>query len=177
MSAVDDLLALAQDHRLPPVELWRPQRAGAIDIRIAANGEWYHEGAPIQRRALVRLFSTLLRLEDGVHYLVTPAEKLRITVEDAPFLAVGIEADGAGVAQRVAFRTNVGDVVVAGANHPIAVQERRGEPRPYVEVRRGLRALITRPMFYHLVELARQGPAGEIALWSGGARFVLGHAG
>ena len=177
MSAFEALLAAANSRRMPPVAQWRPSRVGAIDIRIAASGVWFHEGAPIKRPAIVKLFATVLRLDDGVYYLVTPAEKLRITVEDAPFLAVGMECDGAGAARRVLFNTNVGDAVVASATHPITVEERGGRLRPYIEVRRGLRALITRPMFYHLAELADEGPDGDISVWSGGARFVLGSVG
>ena len=174
MGAFEDLLAAAKARRMPPVERWHPPRVGTIDIRIAANGEWFHEGAPIRRLAIVKLFATVLRLDDGAYYLVTPAEKLRITVEDAPFLAIGMESNGAGSAQRVLFNTNVGDAVVADAAHPITVEERGGQPRPYVEVRRGLRALITRSMFYHLAELTHQGPDGDISLWSGGSLFILG---
>lgn len=174
MSALDDLLAAAQDRRLPPVETWRPLKVGAIDIRIAADGQWHHEGAPIRRSGIVRLFASVLRRDADAYYLVTPAEKLRITVEDAPFLAVALESDGAGRARRVAFRTNVGDALVADAEHPITVREQDGQPRPYVEVRRGLRALIARPVFYHLVALASEEEGGEVALWSEGTRFVLG---
>lgn len=177
MSAFADLLAAAGSRSLPPVERWHPKRAGAIDIRIAANGDWYHEGALIKRFAIARLFATVLRLEaDGAYYLVTPAEKLRIQVDDAPFLATGMEADGKGEAARVLFTTNMGDAVLADAKHPIVVEQRAGRLRPYVEVRNGLRALIARPVFYRLVELAREDAAGEVCLWSAGVRFVLGSA-
>ena len=172
-SPFERLLATARDRSLPPVGQWRPARTSAIDIRIAANGDWYHEGARIERFAIAKLFATILRLDDGGYYLVTPAERLRIRVDDAPFVATDMETDGRGIAMRIAFRTNVGDAVVADAAHPIAVTDRAGQPRPYVEVRRGLRALIARPVFYRLAALAAEEPNGEIAVWSSGTRFRL----
>ena len=173
-SPLQTLLDAARDRSLPPVERWNPPRQGEIDIRIAANGDWYHEGGLIRRFAIAKLFATVLRVDDGEHYLVTPAEKLRIRVDDAPFLATDMETDGEGKARRILFTTNVGDVVLADADHPVVVEDREGEPRPYVEVRRGLRALITRSVFYRLVDLACEGPDGEYFVSSGGTRFVLG---
>ena len=162
-STLQTLLDAAGDRSLPPVELWDPPRVGSIDIRIAANGDWYHEGGLIRRFAITRLFAKILRLDDGEHFLVTPAEKLRIRVDDAPFVATDMETDGEGMARRIAFTTNVDDVVLADADHPIVVEDRNGEPRPYVEVRRGLRALIGRSVFYRLVDLACEGREGEVA--------------
>ena len=173
-SPFQTLLAAARDRTLPPVERWNPPRTGEIDIRIASNGDWYHEGGLIKRFAIARLFATILRLDDGEHYLVTPAEKLKIRVDDAPFLATDMESEGEGRVRRILFTTNVGDVVVADADHPLVVEERAGEPRPYVEVRRGLRALIARSVFYRLVDLATEDANGEFSVWSGGTRFVLG---
>ena len=173
MNAFQALLDAAGNRRLPPVHAWHPQRVGDIDIRIAADGRWFHEGAEIRRERLVALFSTVLRLDHDGYCLVTPAEKLRIVVEDAPFLAIDMESDGAGPARRLIFTTNVGDHVLADAAHPIEVEERAGEPRPYVTVRDGLRARLTRSVFYRLVELGA--PAGEeLEVWSAGSRFVLG---
>lgn len=167
------LLDAAGDRKLPPVHTWRPVRVGDIDIRIAPDGRWFHEGAEIRRERLVALFSTVLRLDDDGYCLVTPAEKLRIVVEDAPFLAVDLESDGAGRSRRLIFVTNVGDHVLADAAHPIEVEDRAGEPRPYLTVRAGLRARLTRSVFYRLVDLGT--PAGgELEVWSAGARFVLG---
>ena len=167
------LLDAAGDRKLPPVHTWRPARIGDIDIRIAPDGRWFHEGAEIRRERLVALFSTVLRLDDDGYCLVTPAEKLRIVVEDAPFLAVDMESDGAGRARRLIFVTNVGDHVLADAAHPIEVEDRAGEPRPYLTVRAGLRARLTRSVFYRLVDLGA--PAGgELEVWSAGSRFVLG---
>ena len=174
MAAFEELLALARDRKLPPVARWQPKATGEIDIRIAANGDWYHEGALVRRFAIARLFATILRLEGGSYYLVTPAEKLRIKVEDAPFIATDMEAQGEGRAMRIAFATNVGDAVVADGGHPITVEDRGGEPRPYVEVRDGLRALVARPVFYRLADLATEEPSGAIAVWSSGTRFRLG---
>jgi hypothetical protein len=162
---------------LPPVHLWNPAHSGEIDIVIARDGSWSHEGAPIAREALVRLFSTILRKDpDGV-YLVTPIEKMKITVEDAPFVAVRVDRltgdDGRPVLR---FTTNVGDVVEASADNPIRVRtDRSGGPRPYVHVRRGLEALIARPVFYELVELA-EARGEELGLESHGVWFPLGPA-
>jgi hypothetical protein len=161
---------------LPPVHLWNPPNVGEIDIVIRKDGSWVHEGGVIGREALVRLFSTILRKDpDGV-WLVTPHEKLRIRVEDAPFVAVRV--DRAGEALR--FITNVGDEVEAGPDHPIRVAtDASGEPRPYLHVRGGLEALIARPVFYELAEMAqeRPGPQGiELGVDSNGAWFPLGPA-
>lgn len=156
------------------MERWNPPREGEIDIRIAVNGDWYHEGGLIRRFAIAKLFATILRVDNGDHFLVTPAEKLKIRVDDAPFLATDMETDGEGRARRILFTTNVEDVVLVDADHPIVVEDRNGEPRPYVEVRRGLRALIARSVFYRLVDLAELGADGEFSVWSAGERFVLG---
>jgi hypothetical protein len=161
---------------LPPVHLWNPPNVGEIDIVIRRDGSWVHEGGVIGREALVRLFASILRKDaDGV-YLVTPHEKLRIQVEDAPFLAIRVDREGAGLR----FLTNVGDEVEAGPDHPIRVAvDSAGEPRPYLHVRGGLEALIARPVFYELAEMAeaRPGPGGvEHGVASNGAWFPLGPA-
>ncbi|MFN3584139.1 DUF1285 domain-containing protein [Phenylobacterium sp.] len=161
---------------LPPVHLWNPAHSGEIDIVIRKDGAWVHEGAVIGREALVRLFSTILRRDPDGFWLVTPVEKLRITVEDAPFTAVRV--DRAGEALR--FVTNVGDEVEAGPEHAIRVETGEGgEPRPYLHVRRGLEALITRPVFYELAEMAnaRETPHGPmLGVESGGVWFPIGSA-
>jgi hypothetical protein len=157
---------------LPPVHLWNPAHSGEIDIRIATDGAWYHEGGRIGREAMVRLFSTILRKDPDGIYLVTPVEKLKITVEDAPFVAVRVDREGEGLR----FTTNVGDEVVAGAENPIRVEVAEdGEPRPYVHVRRGLEALIARPVFYELVEMGED-RGGRLGVASNGAWFELGPA-
>lgn len=168
----DDLTKAAPARGLPPVHLWHPKTCGEIDIVIKASGEWLHEGSPIRRPALVRLFSTVLRRDpDGV-YLVTPVEKLKITVEDAPFVAVAVEADG----ENLVFTTNVGDRVTAGAEYAIRVETdpATGAPRPYIHVRSGLDALIARSVFYDLVRSAVESDQGAFAVRSGGVWFPLG---
>ncbi|MDE2182383.1 MAG: DUF1285 domain-containing protein [Alphaproteobacteria bacterium] len=168
----------AKARGLPPVERWNPPHCGDIDIRIARDGTWFHQGSPIGRRELVRLFSTILRKDPDGFHLVTPAEKMRITVEDAPFLAVLLAAEGSGREQQLVFTTNVGDETVAGPANPIRVETDSTtlEPRPYVHVRRGLEALIARPVFYQLVDLAVADGSGALGVWSGGAFFSLGRA-
>ncbi|MDP3868125.1 DUF1285 domain-containing protein [Phenylobacterium sp.] len=163
---------------LPPVHLWHPTHCGDIDIVIKKDGIWFHEGTPIGREALVRLFSTVLRKDPDGFHLVTPVEKMKITVEDAPFIAVRVDKVG----DTLKFLTNVGDEVEAGPENEIRVEmdATTGEPRPYLHVRRGLEALIARPVFYELVELAeeRETPEGlRLGVASGGAWFPVGPAG
>ena len=151
-----------------------------MDLRIARDGTWLHEGASFQREALVRLFASILRRdEDGHYYLVTPVEKWRIRVDDAPFLAVRLDATGQGLNQILTFATNVGDVVVAGPEHPLMVEYRTpgGEPAPYLHVRGRLRALLTRAVFLELVELGEERLADQgrdYGVWSQGRFFSLG---
>src|SRR6202161_3825585 len=139
---------------LPPVHLWHPEHCGEIDIVIKRNGLWFHDGTPIGREALVRLFSTVLRKDPDGFHLVTPVEKMKITVEDAPFIAVRVDAED-GVLRVV---SNVGDVGEAGPDNAIRVEmdAKTEEPRPYLHVRRGLEALIARPVFYELAEMAEE---------------------
>lgn len=170
--------AQAPGRGLPPVHLWNPAHSGEIDIVIRKDGAWIHEGGRISREALVRLFSTVLRKDPDGYWLVTPVEKMRLTVEDAPFVAVRVDREGAALV----FETNVGDTVEAGPENAIRVQldADTGEPRPYVHVRRGLEALIPRSIFYELVEMAqeRDTPQGPVlGLTSNGAWFPLGPAG
>lgn len=178
MSGVNpqELLAQITQKKLPPVDQWHPEHCGDIDIRIARDGTWYHEGSAIRRQRLVALFSTVLRRDpDGEFYLVTPVEKLRIQVDDAPFLATGLDAAGDGNEQVIAFTTNVGEQVVADKEHPIrvAIDSATQEPSPYFLVRDGLEARINRPTFYHLVELCHE-ERGRLLVWSRGACFDLG---
>lgn len=172
LEGVADAVKQAPGRGLPPVHLWTPAHSGEIDIRIATDGAWYHEGGRIGREAMVRLFSTILRKDPDGIYLVTPVEKLKITVEDAPFVAVRVDREG----EALKFTTNVGDEVTAGPENPIRVEVAEdGEPRPYVHVRRGLEALIARPVFYELVEMAQERD-GRLGVASGGAWFDLGAA-
>ncbi len=171
--------AQAPGRGLPPVHLWNPAHCGDIDIVIKKSGLWFHEGTPIGREALVRLFSTVLRKDPDGFHLVTPVEKMRIQVEDAPFIAIRVDrVEGADGAPVLRFQTNVGDTVDAGPDNRIRVETdpETQEPRPYVHVRRGLEALIARPVFYELSELAeeRETPEGLIlAVESGGAWFPI----
>jgi hypothetical protein len=171
----------AAGRKLPPIEHWHPQHCGDIAICIARDGTWFHEGTPIARRELVRLFSTILRRDDDGFHLVTPGEKLRIVVEDAPFTAVLLNVAGEGRDQTLQFVTNVGDETTAGPTNPIRVDldRRTGEPRPYVHVRARLEALIARSVFYQLADLAVPGDGahrGTLGVWSSGAYFPLGRA-
>jgi hypothetical protein len=162
---------------LPPVHLWNPAHSGEIDIVIQRDGAWRHEGAIISREALVRLFSTVLRKDPDGYWLVTPVEKMKITVEDAPFIAVRVDREG----ETLKFLTNVGDEVTAGPDNAIRVEiAADGEPRPYLHVRRGLEALISRPVFYELVEMAEERATAEgprLGVASNGAWFPVGPAG
>ncbi len=171
----------AAGRKLPPVEKWNPAHCGEIDIRIARDGTWFHEGTPVGRKELVRLFSTILRKDPDGYHLVTPVEKMRIRVEDVPFIAVLMDVEGAGREQTLTFTTNVGDQVIANAENPIRVETNpeTQEPAPYIHVRRGLEARIARSVFYQLAELAVPGEgkdAGKLGVWSGGRYFPLGRA-
>ena len=177
------LAALQRDaaagRKLPPVEKWNPAHCGDIDIRIARDGTWYHQGSPIGRKELVRLFSTILRKDPDGFHLVTPVEKMRIVVEDVPFQAVLMDVSGAGRAQSLAFTTNVGDETVAGPDNPIRVETdpATDEPAPYVHVRKGLEARIARAVFYQMADLCVPGEgehAGWLGVWSNGRFFRLG---
>ena len=186
-SLEDVLKAIApqgkEGRSLPPVHLWNPQHCGDIDMRIKADGSWWHEGTRIGREKLVRLFSTILRKDDdGEIYLVTPYEKVIVHVEDAPFLAVRVDRAGEpGPEQRLVFTTNVGDFALAGADLPIRVETDpvTQEPSPYVLIRGRLEAKLTRPVFYELANMAVDNPDGSntMGVWSQGAFFVIGSGG
>lgn len=170
--------AAAKDDALRRLRQPVPQE---FDIRIAADGSWYHEGGFIGRPALVKLFSSVLRREaDGSFWLVTPVERGRIEVEDAPFIVTSVTIDGEGESQQVRFRTNVDDEVLLGpANRLVMRRPSRDEGgggddlRPYVNVRDGLEALVARPVFYELAEISLAGPDGRLGIWSGGSFFAL----
>ena len=169
-----EIARLAEEKRLPPVEKWHPTHCGDSEMRIARDGTWFHQGSPIGRQAMVRLFSTILRREpDGGFVLVTPAEKLDILVEDAPFVAVELRTEGEGQARSLAFRLNTGDLVMAGPEHRLRFE---AGPHPYVEVRRGLDALVARPVYYELAEIALAEGATPAGVWSGGVFFPLEQA-
>ncbi|NIZ60349.1 DUF1285 domain-containing protein [Sedimentitalea sp. CY04] len=159
---------------MPPVHLWNPPFCGDLDMRIARDGTWFYLGTPIGRFELVKLFSSILKREEGKYFLVTPVEKVGITVDDAPFVAVDFDATGNGDEQVLSFSTHVGDTAVAGPNHPIRVvrDPQTGEPSPYVLIRADLEALIDRKSFYRLVELGAH-HEGWFGLWSSGQFFPV----
>jgi hypothetical protein len=157
-----------------------PRDLGEIGMRIAADGSWFYQGTPITRASLARLFSTVLRREaDGGYWLVTPAERARISVDDAPFMAVELNVAGTGQGQVLSFRTNMDEIVTADGAHPlrVAVDAATAAPRPYILVRDGLEAKLTRPVFYQLVDLGREervGGATRFGVWSKHEFFPLG---
>lgn len=167
-------LTAVKTRGLPPVHLWNPPFCGDLDMRIARDGTWFYEGTPIGRPGLVKLFSSILKKEGEKYFLVTPVEKVGITVEDAPFVAVDFEATGEGAGQVLSFTTHVGDTAVASADLPIRVvrDDESGEPSPYVRVRAELEALIDRKSFYRLVDLGVH-HEGWFGVWSTGTFFPI----
>lgn len=167
-----EIARLMDENKLPPVHLWNPTHCGHSAMRIARDGTWYHEGSPIGRPAMVRLFSTILRREpDGRHVLVTPVEKLDVDVDDAPFTAVELRSEGEGRERTLAFRLNVGDLIVAGPDHPLRLVDKADGPHPYLTVRDGLEALVVRSVFYELAEMALSEGRDPPGLWSAGSFF------
>lgn len=170
-----ELQKLIEERRLPPVERWDPEKCGHSGMRIGRDGTWYHEGAPIRRPAMVRLFSTVLRREpDGRHVLVTPVEKLEIDVESTAFRAIEMSSEGTGEERRIAFKLDSGDAVILGPDHPLTIAETENGPSPRVLVRHGLEAELTRPVYYELAELALAEGSDPAGVWSDGAFFPLG---
>lgn len=163
-----------------PVHLWDPPFCGDIDMVIRRDGSWWHEGRPIRRKPMLKLFASVLRLDpDGAYYLVTPVEKVRIQVEDCPFVAVLLHTEGAGEAQQLQFVTNTDETVTVDAEHPLTLNADpdTGEPHPQVHVRSGLKALIARSVFYQLVALAvtrDHADRTETGVWSCGEFYPLG---
>lgn len=142
---------------LPPVHLWNPPFCGDLDMRIATDGTWFYLGTPIGRPALVRLFSTVLKREDGKYFLVTPVEKVGIRVDDVPFMAVEMAQEGEGVARNLSFRTNVDDWVPCNAEHRLRFEAASdGGLTPYLHVRSDLWAKVTRALYYDLVEMGEE---------------------
>ena len=187
----DNILKSLGKQRGPaPVHLWDPPYCGEMDMRIAADGRWYHEGSPIGRLRMVQLFSSILRLDDDGHfYLVTPVEKVRIRVDDCPFVAQLMDVVDEDGQQCLRFTLNTEETVDAGPENPIDVTlNDAGEPHPVLEVRRGLKALISRSVFYQMVELAQLEPVSDdtskalknkgssqsVSIVSKGQKFSLG---
>lgn len=166
----------------PPVHLWNPDNVGEIDIRIAADGTWYHEGDPILRPALVKLFSTVLRKDDdGRHYLVTPVERLAIQVDVAPLYVSEMYREGEGDAQTLHFRTHTGDVAPLDDDHPLEVDvdPETGEPTPLILVRDRLKGILARSVFYDLVDIAEEREIDGVAVqgvMSAGRFRVIGRS-
>ncbi|WP_037228047.1 DUF1285 domain-containing protein [Roseobacter sp. GAI101] len=167
-------VSAAKTRGLPPVEKWNPPFCGDLDMQIKRDGTWFYEGTPIGRVGLVKLFASILIREEDKYFLVTPVEKVGITVEDAPFVAIDFEAKGEGRDQVLTFQTNLDDIAVAGPDLPIRVvrDEASGEPSPYVRIRRNLEALIDRKSFYRLVDLGVH-HEGWFGVWSQGAFFRI----
>ncbi len=178
-----ELQKILDDQSHPPVHLWEPDYCAEMDLVIKSDGSWHYMGSPISRKKLVKLFSTVLRLDaDSHYYLVTPVEKLRIRVEDAPFTAVEVDQVTGDGDDRLVFRTNVDELVVAGPDHRVRVivDPDDGTPRPYVHVRAGLDALISRAVFYQLVDMASHTTGDDdvvrLSIDSAGETFILGEA-
>lgn len=170
--SLEEIERLVRAKKLPPVERWNPSHCGHSAMRIARDGTWFHEGKPIERAAMVRLFSTILRREpDGRFVLVTPAEKLDIEVEETPFLAVEVKSEGEGPERILAFRLNTGEMIVAGADRPIRIEDRPEGPHPLLSVRPGLDALLARSVYYELAEMALTEGGDPPGLYSHGAFF------
>jgi hypothetical protein len=181
MSELDEILAniKASDATSAARRDWNPKSRGEIDIRIAADGSWFHQQRRFQRDAMVKLFAGILRREDEQYFLVTPAEKLRIEVEDAPFVATLVDSVEDNGRQAIVFTTNIGERIVADREHAIRVETDTdtGRPRPYVHVREGLDALISRSAFYDLLNLAQEDErdgTGYLTVISLGETFELG---
>ena len=168
--SISEVAALIAEQIPAPVEKWHPTHCGDSEMRIARDGTWFHQGSPIGRIAMVRKFATILRREaDGGYVLVNPGEKLDIAVEDAPFVAVKMKAEGG----RIAFQTNLGDLVIAGPDHPLRFVAKDDGPHPYICVRGGLEALVARPVYYELANLALAGDDQPPGVWSDGMFFAL----
>ena len=169
-----ELQKLIDERRLPPVDKWNPERCGHSAMRIARDGTWYHEGLPIRRPAMVRLFSTILRREaDGRHVLVTPVEKLDIDVDSTAFRAIEMRVDGNGGQRKIAFKLDSGDAVILGPDHPLRIVESEHGPSPRLAVRYGLEAELSRPVYYELAQLALCDKENPPGVWSDGAFFAL----
>jgi hypothetical protein len=178
LAGLEALLKEQAGDRLPPVDRWNPPYCGDIGMRIRNDGVWFYQGSPIGRKPLVKLFSRVLRKDDdGRHYLVTPVEKVDVAVDDAPFLAVEMEVSGTGEDQVLTFRTNVDDVVRCGPDHGLRFVEEPpdGGLKPYLRIRGRLEALVTRALYYDLVELAvpAEDATDMLVVWSSGVSFPV----
>jgi hypothetical protein len=169
-------LAAAIDARggPPPVDRWNPDHCGHSEMRIAADGTWFHQGTPIARPAMVRLFSSVLRREpDGSHVLVTPVEKLTIDVDRTPFRATQMTMEGDGESRCIGLTLDSGDALIVGPDHPLTLVDTPEGPSPRVLVRFGLEAELARPLYYELAEIALAEGQNPPGIWSGGRFFPL----
>ena len=182
INGLAELISAAESQSYPPVEAWNPPYCGDIGLHITEDGQWHYQGSAIRRVAMVKLFSRVLRCdEDGRHYLVTPVEKVDVKVDDAPFLAVEMEVRGEGREQSLLFRTNLDDVVQCGSDRPLRFRtHHEGQvAKPYVLVRGRLQALVSRALYYDLVEIAiaqqsfAADEASAIGIWSSGSFFAV----
>ncbi len=172
--SLEDIEALVSGQSGPPIGTWNPPLTGHSKVRIAADGQWFHDGTQITRENLIRVFATILRREaDGSYVLVTPVEKQTVDVEDAPLLAVEVKSEGSGQARALAFRLNVDGLVVAGPSHALRFSGNADAPAPYVSVRPGIDARIVRAPFYEMVEWALEEASDPLGLWSGGSFFSM----
>lgn len=170
---LDEIANLVAERKLPPVNQWHPTHSGDSEMRIASDGRWFHQNGEIRRPAMVRAFSSLIRRDgDGSFWLVTPYERLSIIVEDAPFIAVELRTESAANQRQMAFRLNTDDLVIADTDHALEFR-----PLPYLHVRDGLWAKISRPVYYELAELALAEGNDPLGLWSNGAFFLIGENG
>lgn len=181
-SAIEAQLKAAHtsEKGLPPLDQWHPELSGDIDIRIARDDSWFYKGALMERRALTRLFSTIMRREDdNEYYLVTPVEKWRIQVEDTPLQAHSLKAVGEGEHQELYLTTSTDEILLLGDLHPLVVGVYPGsdEPRPVVHVRHGLEARLVTSAFYDLAGYVVENPrssSGSLGVWSDGVFFEIG---
>ena len=169
-----ELQSMIDERKLPPVDKWNPVNCGHSGMRIARDGTWLHDGRPIGRPAMTRLFSTVLRKEpDGSHVLVTPVEKLTIEVEATAFRATQMTMAGERQDRRIGLTLDSGDALIVGPDHPLAIVETSEGPSPRVAVRHGLEAELARPLYYELAEIAIAEGHDPLGVWSEGEFFPL----
>jgi hypothetical protein len=179
MPDLETLFDQLKSFRQQPLDKWHPEKSTKIDIRIDRRGKWYYLGTTIDRIPICKLFSTLLRFENDTYYLVTPPVKYQIVVDEAPFIAVELNPQGSQHDQCLYFRTNMDDVVLASAENPLTIHfsPHSGEPSPYLEVRDGLKAKLSRPVYYQLAELTVEcasSPDCQYMVISDGTEFCMG---
>ena len=177
-SELEQILERINNQSFPPVHLWNPPLSGEMDMRIAADGSWFYQDSKIERQSMVKLFSTILKRETDDYFLITPVEKFKIRVDDAPFVAVEVDKLASDT-QTLLFRTNVDDEVIADEDHQIKVEvdSTTDAPRPYLHIRNGLNALIHRNVFYQLIDWAEEKidkNGSKLTIKSNGQEFELG---